>query len=65
MVTERTQEIAAEKERSDQLLNNLLPPYVALELKMGSTATAKSFDSVSIFFRHVELLSMVVAIIAH
>ena len=55
MVTERTQEIAAEKERSDQLLNNLLPPNVALELKMGYTATARSFDCVSIFFRHVEL----------
>ena len=56
MVTERTQEIAAEKERSDQLLNNLLPPNVALELKMGYTATARSFDCVSIFFRHVELI---------
>ena len=52
MVTERTQEIAVEKERSDQLLNNLLPPNVALELKVGNTATARSFDCVSIFFRY-------------
>ena len=55
MVTERTQEIVSEKERSDQLLNNLLPPNVAVELKMGCTTTARSFDCVTIFFRHVEL----------
>ena len=52
MVTERTQEIAAEKERGDQLLNNLLPADVALELKMGNSTTARSFDCVSIFFRY-------------
>ena len=60
MVTERTQEIVAEKERSDQLLNNLLPPNVAVELKMGCTTTARSFDCVTIFFRHVELCSICV-----
>ena len=51
MVAERIQEIAVEKEKGDQLLNSLLPPNIALELKMGNTTTARSFDCVSIFFR--------------
>jgi adenylate cyclase len=42
--------IAKEKERSDELLLNILPAETAEELKETGTAKAKSLDSVSVMF---------------
>ena len=42
--------IANEKERSDNLLKNILPDEVAEELKESGTAKAQGFDLVTIFF---------------
>ena len=43
-------EIEAEKEKSEQLLLNVLPVSVAKELKETGTTTPRKFDSVSILF---------------
>ncbi len=42
--------ISAEKERSDNLLLNILPEDIARELKEKGEATARKFDNVSILF---------------
>ncbi len=42
--------IAKEKQRSDELMLNILPAETAEELKLTGTAKAKSFDSVSVLF---------------
>ncbi|HLP93661.1 MAG TPA: two-component regulator propeller domain-containing protein [Saprospiraceae bacterium] len=56
-VEERTAEVVAEKkeadkqrQRSDELLLNILPEEVAEELKAKGTADAKQFDEVSVLF---------------
>ena len=55
-MAERTQEILAEKEKSDQLLCAMLPANVVLELKMGNTTTARSFGCATIYFRYIQVL---------
>ena len=49
-VHERTAELRHEKERSDDLLRNILPEEVAEELKNTGAAQAKHFDTVTILF---------------
>jgi len=49
-VTERTDELAQEKKKSDQLLANILPKEVAKELKNQGSTQPKYFDSVSVMF---------------
>lgn len=49
-VTIRTQEIVAEKQKSDDLLRNILPQEVADELKERGTSEARYFDHVSVIF---------------
>lgn len=56
-VEERTSEVVAEKQeverqkdRSEQLLLNILPAEVAEELKQKGSAEAKQFDSVTVMF---------------
>ncbi|MEM6321475.1 MAG: adenylate/guanylate cyclase domain-containing protein, partial [Bacteroidota bacterium] len=49
-VTERTAEVVAEKERSEELLLNILPAEVAEELKQNGTSPARNFDEVTILF---------------
>jgi class 3 adenylate cyclase len=46
----KNEAIAAEKERSDELLLNILPYDVAEELKTTGHSKAKSFDDVTILF---------------
>ncbi|MBK9249830.1 MAG: tetratricopeptide repeat protein [Ignavibacteria bacterium] len=47
---EKNQIISAEKQRSDNLLLNILPAEVAEELKAKGTADAKHFDNVTVLF---------------
>ena len=49
-VHERTAELRAEKDRSDELLLNILPHEVAEELKAKGEARARQFDNVTILF---------------
>jgi class 3 adenylate cyclase len=49
-VKERTAELSAEKERSDELLLNILPAEVAEELKRTGEAAARHFDQASVLF---------------
>jgi class 3 adenylate cyclase len=49
-VKERTAQLSAEKERSDELLLNILPAEVAEELKRTGEAAARHFDQASVLF---------------
>ena len=49
-VEERTMELNKEKEKSEQLLLNILPASIAQELKKTGKAQAKQFDEVTVLF---------------
>ncbi len=49
-VAVRTKEIAEEKQRSDELLLNILPQEVAEELKLNGYSKAHRYDEVSVLF---------------
>ncbi len=46
----RTRELSREKDRSEELLNNILPTNVATELKLRGHAEAKHFEQVTVLF---------------
>jgi len=50
MVTERTEQLTNEKQKSDNLLRNILPEEVANELKQTGEAEAKQFNNVTVLF---------------
>jgi len=49
-VQERTAQLSAEKDRSDELLLNILPAEVAEELKRTGAAEARHFDQATVMF---------------
>ncbi len=49
-VIERTKELNVEKEKSDDLLLNILPDHIAQELKANGSAKAKQFKRATILF---------------
>ncbi len=49
-VKQRTAQLSAEKERSDELLLNILPHEVAEELKRTGAAEARHFDEATVMF---------------
>jgi len=49
-VEERTRDLQIEKAKSDELLLNILPYDIAMELKEKGKAEAKTFESVSVLF---------------
>jgi class 3 adenylate cyclase/ligand-binding sensor domain-containing protein len=49
-VNDRTRELSREKDKTDELLKNILPENVADELKIRGTAEARHFDQVTILF---------------
>jgi class 3 adenylate cyclase len=49
-VEQRTHELAIEKEKSDKLLENILPEEIARELKTGNAVRPRRYDSVSVMF---------------
>ena len=53
-VKERTAEVVKQKEKSEELLLNILPSEVADELKEKGYTTAKSFDEVTVLFSDIK-----------
>ena len=49
-VEERTLQLSKEKEKSDNLLHNILPEQIANELKIKGESKARLFESVSVIF---------------
>ncbi len=52
-VVQRTAELQSEKEKSEQLLLNILPRKIAEQLKNSQEPIAKSFEEVSILFADI------------
>ncbi|KAH9525527.1 Nitrogen permease reactivator protein [Bulinus truncatus] len=53
LVNERTEELEAEKRKTDTLLYQMLPPLVAEQLKSGMCVIPEYYDHVSIFFSDI------------
>ncbi len=53
LVTERTKELASEKEKTEELLLNTLPLKVVNELKENGKSEPVSFDDVTVYFSDI------------
>ncbi|NXT09598.1 ANPRB protein, partial [Prunella fulvescens] len=53
LVSERTQDLMHEKQKTDRLLYSMLPKQVADDLRQGKQAQAQSYSSVTIFFSDI------------
>lgn len=49
----RTKQLNEEKEKSDELLLNILPPEIASELKNNGKSKARNFEQVSVMFTDI------------
>ncbi|XP_061922081.1 retinal guanylyl cyclase 2 isoform X3 [Entelurus aequoreus] len=53
LIRERTEELEIEKQKTEKLLTQMLPPSVAEALKVGGTVVPEYFDSVSLYFSDI------------
>uniref|UniRef100_A0A4W4FBM4 Guanylate cyclase n=1 Tax=Electrophorus electricus TaxID=8005 RepID=A0A4W4FBM4_ELEEL len=53
LIRERTEELEVEKQKTEKLLTQMLPPSVAEALKMGTTVEPECFDSVTVYFSDI------------
>ncbi|XP_055066934.2 retinal guanylyl cyclase 2 isoform X2 [Misgurnus anguillicaudatus] len=53
LIRERTEELEIEKQKTEKLLTQMLPPSVAEALKHGTTVKPEYFDSVSLYFSDI------------
>ncbi|KAK0087232.1 hypothetical protein PV325_001474 [Microctonus aethiopoides] len=53
LVDERTDQLTEEKKKTDALLYEMLPRYVAEQLKRGNKVEAEGFDRVTIYFSDI------------
>ena len=50
-MAERTSELAAEKQKTEDLVCRMLPKAIAQQLTRGETVAAETFECVTIYFR--------------
>uniref|UniRef100_A0A8C4HRT8 Guanylate cyclase n=1 Tax=Dicentrarchus labrax TaxID=13489 RepID=A0A8C4HRT8_DICLA len=53
LIRERTEELEIEKQKTEKLLTQMLPPSVAEALKVGGIVEPEYFDSVSLYFSDI------------
>ncbi|XP_075924759.1 retinal guanylyl cyclase 1-like [Petromyzon marinus] len=53
LIRERTEELEVEKQKTDKLLTQMLPPSVAESLKKGTPVEPEHFDEVTIYFSDI------------
>ncbi|XP_072255463.1 retinal guanylyl cyclase 1 [Pyxicephalus adspersus] len=53
LIRERTEELEVEKQKTDKLLTQMLPPSVAEALKTGTPVEPEYFDQVTIYFSDI------------
>ncbi|XP_076309160.1 guanylate cyclase 32E-like isoform X2 [Tachypleus tridentatus] len=53
LVDERTDQLIEEKKKTEALLHEMLPRYVAEQLKRGNKVEAESFDCVTVYFSDI------------
>uniref|UniRef100_A0A3Q3S0V2 Guanylate cyclase n=1 Tax=Mastacembelus armatus TaxID=205130 RepID=A0A3Q3S0V2_9TELE len=53
LIRERTEELEIEKQKTEKLLTQMLPPSVAEALKVGGTVEPEYFDNVSLYFSDI------------
>ncbi|ESO05580.1 hypothetical protein HELRODRAFT_77273 [Helobdella robusta] len=53
IVEQRTQEVIEEKKKTDLLLNSMLPPFIADELKAGRKVEPKMYQSATVYFSDI------------
>ncbi|NXJ16559.1 GUC2F cyclase, partial [Odontophorus gujanensis] len=53
LIRERTEELEIEKQKTEKLLSQMLPPSVAEALKTGGTVEPEYFDQVTIYFSDI------------
>ncbi|KAL7374649.1 hypothetical protein ABVT39_004666 [Epinephelus coioides] len=53
LIRERTEELEIEKQKTEKLLTQMLPPSVAEALKVGGTFEPEHFDNVSLYFSDI------------
>ncbi|KAK7910461.1 hypothetical protein WMY93_015145 [Mugilogobius chulae] len=53
LIRERTEELEIEKQKTEKLLTQMLPPSVAEALKIGGTVVPEYFDNVSLYFSDI------------
>ncbi|KAK5893155.1 hypothetical protein CgunFtcFv8_006053 [Champsocephalus gunnari] len=53
LIRERTEELEIEKQKTEKLLTQMLPPSVAKVLKVGGTVEPEHFDKVTLYFSDI------------
>ncbi|ESO05549.1 hypothetical protein HELRODRAFT_77434 [Helobdella robusta] len=53
IVEQRTEELIEEKKKTDVLLNSILPPFIAEELKAGRKVEPKVYQSATVYFSDI------------
>ncbi|XP_004640104.1 retinal guanylyl cyclase 2 [Octodon degus] len=53
LIRERTEELEIEKQKTEKLLTQMLPPSVAESLKKGCTVEPEGFDMVTLYFSDI------------
>ncbi|KAK2862850.1 hypothetical protein Q5P01_002383 [Channa striata] len=53
LIRERTEELEIEKQKTEKLLTQMLPPSVAEALKVGGVVEPEYFDNVSLYFSDI------------
>ncbi|CAH1131699.1 unnamed protein product [Ceutorhynchus assimilis] len=53
LIRERTEQLDIEKKKTEQLLNRMLPSYVAEKLKLGMPVDPEEYEEVTIYFSDI------------